>query len=353
MDLPAATYRTIDDLQRFQEEVVTRLSSVPLVQHAAAANFVPFDGEMFAGQFTLANGRQWPPDEMAYKVYVSPGYFETMGIRLRSGRGFTSQDRPGTPQVAIVSASVASEFWAGQSPLGQRISQAEHPSASDWLTIVGVVDDVKQSNPREGRALTIYRPYAQATQATVVSQPSLGSHVAFVVRTTSDPHAATPAVREIVRSIDKDLPVRSLASMEDLIGRTTAMPLLQARLLGAFAGVGLLMTMVGIYGVLAYSVSQRTREFGIRMALGADRTRLIGSVMRRAAMLTIIGIAIGAVGGIGLTTIMQGFLFGVAPTDPATFISVGLVLMLVGVLAAARPAMRASRVDPVTALRAD
>jgi predicted permease len=353
MDLPASAYRSLEDLRTFQEEVVTRLAPVPLVQHAAAANFVPFDGEMFAGQYTLANGRQWPPDEMAYKVYVSLGYFETMGIRLRSGRLFTGQDRSGTPQVTIVSASVASEFWPGQSPIGQRISPEDHPFASDWLTIVGVVDDVKESSPREDRALAIYRPYAQATQATVVSQPSLGSHVVFVMRTTSDPHAATSVVREIVRSIDRNLPVRSLDSMEDLIGRTTATPLLQARLLGTFAGVGLLMTMVGIYGVLAYSVSQRTREFGIRMALGADRARLIRSVMRRAAILTLAGIFIGAIGGIGLTTILQGFLFGVAPTDPATLISVAVLLLVVCVLAAARPAMRASRVDPVSALRAD
>jgi putative ABC transport system permease protein len=354
LDLPATRYRTIDDLRAFHDAILARLRSVPGLRRAAAADFVPFGHEMFAGQVTLSNGRQWPQDGMAYKMFVTPGYFEVMGIRLRAGRLLTDQDDGRTAGVAIVSASVAREAWPGQNPIGQRMSEHDHPKeAADWLTIVGVVDDVKQSGPREERPLAIYRPYRQATKATVTGQPSLLSRTAFVLRTAAGPYDIASSVRTSVRDVDKDLPMPALQSMDDLMAQTTATPLFQARLLGAFAGLGLLLTVVGIYGVLAYSVSRRTREFGIRMALGANRRRLLAQVIRQSAILTMMGIGAGAIGTMALTNTLRSFLFEVTPTDPQTLLSVALLLVVVAIAAAIVPALRASAVDPVTALRAE
>ena len=352
-DLPSASYRSIEDLRAFQDAMLERLRAIEGVRRAAAVSAVPFGGNMFAGQFTLKDGRQWPQDEMAYKQYVTPAYFDAMGIRMRAGRSFSDRDRVGAPGVVVVSASVAQEFWPGKSAVGQEISGSDHPAAADWLTIVGVVDDVKQSSPREEHALAIYRPYAQATQASVTVQPPLGSQLTFVMRTAPPAYEIASAVRTAVRGVDKDLPVPVVQSMDDLIARATATPEFQSRLLSAFAALGLVMTVVGLYGVLTYSVSRRMREFGIRMALGADRVRLIRRVVNESLGLAAAGIAIGAAGAFVVMRALRDFLFGVTPADPPTFLGVSFLLVIVAVGAAALPARRASRVDPAVTLRAE
>ena len=351
LDLPASRYQSIDDVRALQERMLVRLRAIPTIERAATSNFVPFDHNMFAGQFTLAGGRQWPQDRMAYKVFVTPTYFDVMGIRLRAGRLFTADDNKRAPAVAMVSASFAREMWPSQSPIGQRLTDTEHPAATDWLTVAGVVDDVKQSGLAENHPLAIYRPYEQATSATVTTQPSLLAATTVVLRTRSNPYKIASPVRTVVRDIDKDLSVWRLQSMDDLIAQSTASPIFQARLLATCASLGLVLTMVGIYGVLAYSVSRRTRELGLRMALGADRRRIVREVITRSALLTSIGIGAGTIVTIALSNVLRRFLFEVTPTDPSTLIGVALLIMAVSIAAAARPAIRASAVDPATALR--
>jgi putative ABC transport system permease protein len=290
---------------------------------------------------------------MAYKVFVTPAYFDTMGIRLLTGRLFTNRDLPRSPAIAVVSESFARKAWPGQSVVGRQISESEHPTAADWITIVGVVNDVKQSGPTDDQPIALYRPYLQATSAVVAGQPSLVSRTSFVIRAASDPYAEAAILRDAVRRADKDLPVQALISMDDLMRQAVASPRFHAFLLAGFACLGLGLTVVGLYGVLAYSVSRRTREFGVRTALGATRGRLIFDVVRQSAIMTGIGIGCGVGGTLLLTKTLRSFLFEVTPADPAVLAAVSMLLVIVAVLAALAPARHASRVDPAVALRAE
>lgn len=346
VDVPPSTYPSTLTLAAFHEQVLATLTALPPVRTAAAVNFVPFGGNMLASQFTLDTGRPWPDDEMAYNLCVSEDYFRTMGVRMVAGRAFSNADRS-DGRVVIVSASFAREFWPNESALGRRLSETDHPHAGDWLTVVGVVEDAKQSSFEQDIPLTVYRPLTQAPQRLSLA------HMTYVFRTDGDPHALALPMRTALHRLAPGLPVPAVASMDELIGERLVAARFQAQLLGAFALAALGLTLVGIFAALAYAVSRRTRELGVRIALGASRTRIVTSVLQRSLILAVTGVVVGTMAAWGLATILQDVLFGVRPADPLTFVAVAVLLILGALGAAAIPARRASRVDPVVALRAE
>ena len=263
---------------------------------------------------------------------------------LLRGREFTESDNATAPGVAIVSQSVARTLWPGQDPLGKRISMEDEPKPEDWLTVVGVVDDVKQQGLAKNSEPAIYQPYLQ------VASTGFLSHMTFVVRTGSPPERVAAGMRAVLRNVDKNQPI-AIASMDSLVATTTAEPQFQTRLLATFALVALALTIVGIYGVLAYAVAQRTREIGVRMALGAQSADVLQMFLRKALVLITMGITLGGAGAFALTRVLMKFLFEVKPTDVPTFATVALTLVLSSLAACYVPARRAMKADPMVALR--
>jgi putative ABC transport system permease protein len=345
VDLPDSLYRGASDMKAFHERTLERLSRLPGVSHAGAVNWLPLAGALIMGDFHRADGRPLPPDYMVDKPSVSPGYFQTMGIRLLRGREFSSQDTASAPGVAIISARLAREVWSGENPVGQRITMEDDPKPQDWLTIVGVVDDVRQERLTGKPSVTMYRPIPQVTF------PFFLSHMTFAVRTASNPERVGSAMRAVLHEVDKNQAVERIATMEELVASTTAEPLFQARLLGAFSIIALVLSAIGIYGVLAYSVTERTHEIGIRMALGAGRNDVLRLILRRTLLLAAAGVALGTAGALAVTRVLAKFLFEVKPTDPATFVVVAVALAGVALIAGFIPARRASSVEPLVALR--
>ncbi len=343
VDLPDSVYRTADAVKSFHTRTLGELASLPGVEEAGAVSWMPFAGALMMGSFQIEG--QPSSHGFADKPGVSPGYFRVMRIPLLKGRYFTEQDNASAPGVAIVSQKVASRFWPNQDPIGQRISMEDHPKAQDWLTIVGVVDDIRQSDLKLKPSATVYQPYAQITR------PGFISHMSFLVRTPSSPQSLAPAMRAALREVDKDQPLESVATLEDVVGATIAEPRFQGRLLAIFSGLALLLSVIGIYGVLAYSVAERTHEIGIRMALGAERGAVLGMVLRRTLVLSMAGVLLGATGAFAVTGVLKKFLFQVTPTDPATFAVVAAVLAAAAILAGVLPAQRAAQVDPAITLR--
>jgi len=343
VDLPDSTYRTAPPMREFHARTLSELSRLPGVSAAGAVNLLPLGGFLTMGTFSV-EGSERPPGFMVDKPCISPGYFKAMGMPLLRGREFTEADNETAPGVVVVSESVARTLWPGQNPVGKRISMEDDPKPGDWLTVVGVVDDVKQQGLAKGSDPAIYQPYLQITSAFFLS------HMTFVVKTASRPESVATGIRAILRGVDKNQPI-SIASMDSLIAATTAESRFQARLLAAFAFVSLALTIVGIYGVLAYSVAQRTREIGVRMALGAQGGDVIGMLLRKALVLVFAGIVIGSAGALALTRLLEKFLFEVKPADLPTFAAVTVILAFSALAACYVPARRAMRVDPMVALR--
>jgi len=344
VDLPDATYQSAPAMQAAHEAVLDRLEKIRGVTSAAAVNFIPLGGPMIRGDIKV-DGRTLPPSYLVAKPSVSPGYFRTMGIRLRLGREFTAQDAASSPHVVIVSESVARQIWPDVSPIGQRISNKDVPGPGDWLTVVGVVDDVGQTSIDVHREPAIYQPIQQLTQTFFLG------HMSFIVRAVGDPALLLPMMRRALRDVDPNQPIGSIGTVESAISATVAEPLFQARLIGAFSIVALVLAAIGIYGVVAYSVAERTREIGIRVALGAGRGDVVGMVLRRLLVLLVPGVALGVAGALATTRVLSSLLFEIRPDDPATFISVAVLLAAVAIVAGMMPARRASRVDPLVALK--
>jgi putative ABC transport system permease protein len=345
VELPDGAYQNASQIHAFRERTLEKLSQLPGVTATAALNWLPLGGMLTMGDFQLEGGRKFPRGYMVDKPVVSPTYFRTMGIRLLRGRDFSASDNANSPAVAVVSKSVARRLWPGEDPIGKRVSEEDNPRPTDWVTVVGVVEDVKQMGMADKPRDTVYQPLAQ------INRPGWISHVAFVVRTASNPELLATAMRAAVRDVDRNQPVQSVATMQTLIDKSTAEPRFQTRLLGAFSLLALLLAAVGTYGVLAYSVSQRTHEMGIRMALGAEARDVLRLVLRRTLVLAGAGVLIGTAGALAVTRVLQKFLFEVKPNDPAIFIAVAALLACVALAAGWIPAWRATRVDPVEALR--
>jgi putative ABC transport system permease protein len=345
VELPEAQYKTTASIQPFHARILEKLSGLPGVSAAGAVNWLPLNGALISGNFHLDGGRPMVRGYMVDKPAVSPDYFRVMGIPLLSGRAFSDQDSPTGLHVAIVSRSVVRTFWSGGNALGQRITLEDNPKPEDWLTIIGVVDDVRQESLAEKVHPAIYQPYTQ------VKRPFFIGHMAFAVRTASPPAALAGAMRSILHEVDKNQPPQSITTMTDLVAATTADLQFQTRLIAIFSMIALLLAAIGLYGVLACAVAERTREIGIRMALGAERSDITRMVLRRSLLLVTIGISLGVLGAFAVTRVLAKFLFEVKPTDLATFLAVAAFLAVVALLSGLLPAQRATRVDPLVALR--
>jgi predicted permease len=343
VDLPDSAYRMALQMQMFHTQTLAEISRLPGVLRAGAVDWVPLGGELAKGTFQVEGGQR-PRGFMVDKPCISPGYFRAMGIQLVRGREFTERDSATAPGVVVVSQSVARTLWPGKEPLGKRISMEDEPKPEDWLTVVGVVDDVKQQGLAKDSDAAIYQPYLQ------VSSPFFLSHMTFVVRTALPPESVAAGMRGILRDVDKSQPI-AIASMDSLIAATTAESRFQTRLLTTFALIALALTIVGTYGVLAYSVAQRTQEIGVRMALGARSADVLQMLLKKALVLISAGIVLGGAGAFTLTRVLTGFLFEVKPSDLPTLAAVALILALATLAACYVPARRAMRVDPIVALR--
>jgi putative ABC transport system permease protein len=343
VDLQDSTYRTAAQMHAFHTRALAQLSNLPGAVVAGAVDWLPLGDALTMGDFQV-EGRLRPPTFIVDKPCVSPGYFRAMGIRLLRGREFAERDNKTAPGVVIVSQSVARTLWPGEDPVGKRISMEDHPKPEDWLSVVGVVDDLKQRALAKSPDPAIYRPYLQ------VSHPFFLSHMTFVVRTTTPPESVASGMRSILRNVDKDQPI-AIASMDSLLATTIAEPQFDARLLAAFALIALTLTIVGVYGVLCYSVAQRTQEIGVRMALGAQNVDVLRMLLRKALVVISAGIVIGGAGSLAFARVLANFLFEVKPSDPAIFAAVALLLASSALAACYIPARRATSVDPMVALR--
>jgi predicted permease len=344
VDLPLAAYSSIEELHAFHRALLDRLAQLPGVVRAGAVNWRPLGSMLISGDFTLegiADADQLNVDKPA----VSPGYFQAMGIRLLYGRDFSPADSGTSAGVAIVSRTVARMADPSGNAVGKRVAMSTDPKPGDWLTIVGVVDDVRQLGPAQPPHAAIYRPYQQVTQ------PFFLSHMTFAVRTEGHPLAVAPSMRSAVHAVDPALPADSIVSMETVMSAATAEPRFNARLLSVFAILALGLAVVGTYGVLAHSVAQRTHEIGVRMALGAHARSVQWMVIRRTLALSTAGILLGTGGALLSTRLMHTLLFEIAPTDARTFAAVAAVILLAALAAGYLPARRATRIDPLQALR--
>ena len=343
VELNGDEYRTVDQLRGFHERTLERLAGIPGVTAAAAVNWLPLAGMSIQGDFRLEQQPARTRPFIALKPAVTPEYFRAMGIRILAGRAFEPHDDSRAPGVAIVSQGFVRRTGIAD-PIGKRLTMEDDPKPEDWLTIVGVVDDVKHFGLAMNAAPAIYQPVAQVRSAFFLS------HMTYLVQTAAEPHSVASALRAQVRGLDPDQPIRALVSMDDLLAASTADPRFRSQLLGGFSGIALLLAVVGIYGVMAYSVSERTLEIGIRVALGARSADVWRIVLGRSALLALAGIGIGLAGAWGATRVLKSFLFAVTPTDAATYAAVSLLLGAVALAASLIPAWRATKVDPVVAL---
>jgi putative ABC transport system permease protein len=327
------------------EEILRRAETLPGVSAAAMAGALPFDGSRSQVVFT-AEGTEGDPQSSlptSQLTWASPRYFEVMGIRMLNGRSFSAQDDTNGLPAVIVSASIAKRSWPGQDPVGKRLHLGGPQAKNPWMTVIGVVDDMRNRRLEEDPKPTIYRPLKQNSNLA-------GS---LVLKTHNDPDSLRVALASEVRAVDPDLPTYGVRPMQELIATATASRRFSTQLLTAFAVLALVLAAVGIYGVMAFVVGQRTREMGIRVALGAHPREVVTLVLREALVLAVAGVAAGAAGAVIISRYLSGMLFEVRATDPATYAGIAVLLTITAAVAAWRPARRAAAVDPILALRAD
>jgi putative ABC transport system permease protein len=340
--LPGRTYNTERRLAFFRE-CRARIEALPGVSSASFAMSLPIVGWNWGSNFTVADR----PAEKAWATFtpVSANYFKTMGVRLLRGRVFNEAEMADSPPVTVINESLARRLWPNDDPVGKRLKQGSAESEAAWREVIGVVSDVKWDVVDQDAPSHVYLPLAQFNS----------SFVGLVVRTTDKPLALASTVEQAIHSIDKDLPVTS-RSMDQLMGNAIARQRLTMALMASFAALALALAGVGVYGVVSYAVEQRRREIGIRLALGAQTSDVLRMVVKQGMTLAGAGVAIGVAAALALAKLMTGFsslLFGVKATDPATFTLISLLLLAVALLAALVPARRATRVDPMVALRVE
>ncbi|MDQ2855530.1 MAG: ABC transporter permease, partial [Acidobacteriota bacterium] len=310
----------------------------------AISNSLPPEDTDFSSDFKI-EGRTPAKDlaQIAYFNRVSSDYFKALGIQILSGRSFTSADTTGSPRVVLINETLRRRFFAGEDPIGKRLNlNLTLDSKPDWTQIVGVVADVKYNGLADEVQPAIYQPTTQ--------EPTWGG--ALVIKTNlSDPLSLTAAVRNEIKKLDPDLPVTQVATMQQHLSKAVSQPRFRTTLIALFAVVALLLACVGIYGVISYSVTQRTHEIGIRMALGARTGDVLRMIIRQAIVLAVAGVTIGLAASFAITRLMSNLLFDVKATDPLIFVATALVLTATALIASYLPARRAARVDPLVALR--
>jgi putative ABC transport system permease protein len=349
--LPPLRYTESRKVSAFLAQTLENVSALPGVQSATAINFLPLSGWQDQIDFAI-EGRPAPPPGQEftsqYRV-VAPNYFQTMGIPLRAGRMLASSDGADAPAAVVINQALVQRYWPGQNSVGQRIQidfgdskSPWRPAArKDWATIVGVVGDVREWQWGEQKIGELY-----------VSSLQNPSHLmSLAVRTGSDPVALAPALRQAVFAVDREQPLTSIKTMDQLLAEAVAQRRLNAALLACFAALALVMAAVGIYGVMAYSVAQRTHEIGIRLAVGAQPRDVLRLIVIHGMRLAFIGVGIGIAASLWTARLLSSFLYGVHTSDPLTFAAVALLLITVAFAACYIPARRAMRVNPIDALR--
>ncbi|MGH7539450.1 MAG: FtsX-like permease family protein, partial [Gemmatimonadota bacterium] len=342
---PSARYEETSEVGAHLERLEERLEAVPGVRAAGATSVLPLAGLVHDVSFGI-EGRLPEPGEVpaADERHVTPGFFSAMQVPLLRGRVFDRTDREGAPPVAVVSESFAERYFSGEDPVGRRIRiGAVRDPESLWWTIVGVVGSVRSRALDRDPEPEIYVPMAQWALR----------GVSLVIRAERDAAGLAVPLREAVLSLDPDMPVAQLATLEDLFAASLAPDRFLSTLLGLFAVLALVLGAVGIYGVMVFMVSRRTREIGVRMALGARPADVLRAVMTRGVWLVLGGLALGTLGAVAASRALSSLLFEVSPTDPVTLIAVAAVLAAAALFACWWPARRATRVDPAVTLRAE
>ncbi|MEO7083690.1 MAG: ABC transporter permease [Gemmatimonadaceae bacterium] len=339
----------------FYTEALTRIRAIPGVESASWINHVPIGGDLWGFSFAVVGQPKPKPGEVpnaAYRV-VFPGYFRTMHASLLRGRDFTDADRVGAPKVVVINDYMAKRYWPGLDAIGKRILMD-----TSAITIVGVVKNMVREDWAAPAEEEFFFPYAQQHNYTG-GDGSHFSYMTLVARAvcdagrTCDAAALTAPIVNVVRGIDRNIPISGVSTMDALVSEATGDTRLYLALLGAFAIIAIVLASVGIYGVMSYSVARRTHEIGIRIALGAEPRGVLGMIVKQGMTVAVIGATAGVVVALGLTTLMSGLLYGVAPRDPVTFVGVIGVLCGVAFVASYVPARRATRIDPLAALRSD
>ena len=323
----------------FYRGLTAKVAAIPGVTGVGLVSHLPFGGSKSGSGILVESAPPPKPGEAAivFSRTIDPGYFPALEVRLLRGRFFNEHD-PAGGAVAIINESMARKCFPDQDPVGKRFGDG---NPAHWMTVLGVIKDVRQTSLTDEPDLESYMPYTQTP----------GPTMALVVRSRGNPERLAPAIRRAVWELDKDLPLADVGLLEESVSQSTRAQRFSTWVLGGFAAVALLLAAVGIYGVISYSVTRRTHEIGVRMALGAERSRISAMVVGRALLLAAIGVVVGAGGGLALTRLLRSMLFGVSATNPAVFVGASLFLLAVAALAGYVPARRAARIDPGIALR--
>ncbi len=342
ISLSPAKYSDRARIAAFYDQMIGKVAALPGVQSAGASSIVPLSGVAHDDPFSI-DGRPLDLNRMTVAGHqnISPNFFRTLGISLTQGRDFNNGDTADAPAVAIINETMARTYWPDQNPLGQRIKLGAPRAPSPWMTIIGVARDIPHRGLDSQPKPDWYWPQSQLPNRTMT----------LFVRTTIDPVNLAAAIRRQIRTIDPSQPVANIGAMSEVIASSVAPRRFSMLLLTIFAAAALLLAATGVYGVMAYAVAQRTREVGIRMALGARAGDVIRLILKQGLMLTLIGIAAGILGAVAAARVMSGLLYGVTATDPATFATISLLLTGVALLACYLPARRAARVEPIAGLR--
>jgi putative ABC transport system permease protein len=341
--LPETQYTEAPRIIRFYREALERIEALPGVRSAGITTTLPLQGSRLALPVEIGGEKRGAPNFQR----VSPGYFSTMGVGLLEGRLFTDSDSDSAARVAVVSERFVRRFLPGGQALGKTFktpnlmpNKRELGPEVEW-EIVGVIQNVQVYGLLDDRSAEVYLPYPQSPPTST----------ALAVHTEIEPENLEQQVRKAILSVDKDQPVMNVATMETIVARSTSQPKLRSLLLALFASLALLLAAIGIYGVMSYAVAEQTHEIGIRVALGAQRGEILGSVLHEALWTAALGVGMGVVASLGLTRFISSALYGVTSTDPTIYSLVVTILTLVSALASTIPAYRASRVDPIVALR--
>jgi putative ABC transport system permease protein len=342
VSLPPTLFAEANDIRDFFARLLDRVHTLPGIESAATGTGILMPLLASSGIYTI-EGNPRPPEkrvEYPFEV-VSPGYFETLGIQLTAGRTFDNRDHADAPRTVVINETLARFGWPGQDPLGRRIRSGGESSQAPWMTVVGVIKDV-----RRGEVTRAIRPelYMSAMQVTPRTQT-------LFVRTTGDPSAILPSLRQEVQAINPQLPLIAAGTLEAEMSETLSQPRFRAVLLAAFAGIAMLLASIGIYGVTSHAVGQRTQEIGIRMALGAQRRNVLALILRQHLASALIGVALGLAGALALARFLETMVYGVATRDPLTLMAMSVLMLLVVIAACFVPARRATQVDAVVALR--
>jgi putative ABC transport system permease protein len=342
VSLPESRYDNAQKRTAYFTQALQKLSALPGVAGAALFTTPPFSNNRTHWEPFATMGQATPPQgQVAVVQSISPVFFSLLKIPLRNGRGFMPSDSREALPVAIVSEKFARTYWPGKDPLGNHLRIGKPEAPGPWLTVIGIADDVEYDWTDNTPEPAIYIPYLQASPAESI----------LAIRTSVDPLGSVPAIRRELASLDPDLPVVDVSTLERSTLAAVAGPLLLGGMMGALGLVALILAAVGVYGVMSFNVAQRTQEIGIRMSLGAERRDVLRLLIGRAAWITLLGVALGLAATLLMSPLLSSFFYGVSPTDPGTYIAVALFLLAVALLASYIPARRAMRVDPMVALR--